>query len=83
MANPLRSLEFNIGKYTVPQPVVKTSAMTQPVGVDTDGKLYTAPGGGDSVARNQGTAKAGQFLVVGSDGNVTTRTLDAWQGGSY
>jgi hypothetical protein len=32
---------------------------------------------------NQGTANAGKFLVVGSDGNVTTVTMAAWQGGSY
>lgn len=32
---------------------------------------------------SQGTAHAGEFLVVGSDGNVTTQTLAAWQGGSY
>lgn len=32
-----------LNKYN---PVEKTSAMTQPVGVDSDGKLYTEPGGG-------------------------------------
>lgn len=31
----------------------------------------------------QGTAHAGEFLVVGSDGNVTTKTMSAWQGGNY
>lgn len=81
--NPLRSLGFGSEPYTVPVPVNKTSDMTQEVGVDSDGKLYTKPGTADAVAKNQGTAKAGQFLVVGSDGNVTTRTMDAWQGGSY
>ena len=32
---------------------------------------------------SQGVANAGKFLVVGSDGNVTTVTMAEWQGGSY
>lgn len=36
-----------------------------------------------AVASAQGVAHAGEFLVVGSDGNVTTVTMTAWQGGSY
>lgn len=44
--NPLRSLQFGSDTYTVPQPVNKTSDMTQAVGVDSDGKLWTEPGGG-------------------------------------
>ena len=36
-----------------------------------------------AVTANQGTAHAGEFLVVGSDGNVTTKTMSAWQGGNY
>lgn len=36
-----------------------------------------------AVATAQGTSHAGEFLVVGSDGNVTTVTMTAWQGGSY
>lgn len=35
------------------------------------------------VSAAQGVAHAGEFLVVGSDGNVTTQTLAAWEGGSY
>lgn len=35
------------------------------------------------VAISQGVAHAGEFLVVGSDGNVTTKTLDVWSGGNY
>lgn len=31
----------------------------------------------------QGTSNAGKFLVVGSDGNITTVTLTEWSGGSY
>ena len=31
----------------------------------------------------QGVGHAGEFLVVGSNGDVTTVTLSTWQGGSY
>lgn len=36
-----------------------------------------------AVAVAQGVGHAGEFLVVGSDGDVTTVTLSTWQGGSY
>ena len=36
-----------------------------------------------AVAVAQGVGHAGEFLVVGSNGNVTTMTLSTWQGGSY
>ena len=36
-----------------------------------------------AVAVSQGVAHAGEFVVVGSDGNVTTMTLSTWQGGNY
>jgi hypothetical protein len=36
-----------------------------------------------AVAAEQGISHAGEFLVVGSDGNVTTVTMSAWTGGSY
>ena len=35
------------------------------------------------VAVAQGIANAGKFLVVGSNGNVTTVTMTEWQGGNY
>ena len=35
------------------------------------------------LAANQGTANAGCFLVVGSDGVVTPVTMQTWQGGNY
>lgn len=43
---------------------------------------YTASEVG-AVAANQGVAHAGEFVVVGSDGNITTVTMSVWQGGSY
>lgn len=57
-----------------------------------NGGVSTAVAGTDYVAPSalnakvniaQGLAHAGEFLVVGSDGNVTTQTLAVWQGGSY
>lgn len=39
------------------------------------------PEGGVQIA--QGVEKAGQFLVVGEDGNVTTQSFETWAGGSY
>ena len=35
------------------------------------------------LAANQGTANAGCFLVVGSDGVVIPVTMQIWQGGNY
>lgn len=43
--------------------------------------IASALNGKVSVA--QGTANAGKFLVVGSDGNITPVAMPAWQGGSY
>lgn len=36
-----------------------------------------------AVAVAQGVAHAGEFVVVGSDGNVTTMSLSTWSAGSY
>lgn len=36
-----------------------------------------------AVAVAQGVSHAGEFVVVGSDGNITTVTMSVWQGGSY
>lgn len=35
------------------------------------------------VSISQGTANAGKFLIVGSDGKVAPVAMAAWQGGSY
>lgn len=47
--------------------------------------LVPTPSAADvgAVAVAQGVGHSGEFLVVGSDGNVTTVTLATWQGGSY
>lgn len=38
---------------------------------------------GEKLDKNQGISHAGEFCVVGSDGNITTVTMTAWQGGAY
>lgn len=43
---------------------------------------YTASEVG-AVAISQGSAHAGEFVVVGSDGNIITIALSSWQGGTY
>ena len=35
------------------------------------------------ITSTQGVENAGKFLVVGNDGNITLKTLEAWQGGNY
>lgn len=47
--------------------------------------VHAMPSASDvgAVASAQGVSHAGEFLIVGSDGNVTTKTMTAWQGGSY
>lgn len=50
------------------------------ISVTNDGLTYADV---DAVASDQGSAHAGEFLVVGNDGIVTTMTLATWQGGSY
>ena len=32
---------------------------------------------------DQGTANAGKFAVVGSDGKMTVVSMQTWQGGNY
>ena len=62
----------------IPTVPTNVSAFTNDAGYltahqDISGKLDKA----------QGVAHAGEFVVVGSDGNITTVTMTAWQGGSY
>lgn len=47
--------------------------------------VHAMPSASDvgAVAVAQGVGHSGEFLVVGSDGNVTTVTMQTWQGGSY
>ena len=43
----------------------------------------TIPDVSGKLDKSQGTDNAGKFLVVGADGNITTKTMSEWAGGSY
>ena len=49
-------------------PVTKTDGMTQEVGVDSTGKLFTAPGGGGG--GGSGTASGEGAIAIGQDSNA-------------
>ena len=73
----------NVQQYSAsnppPYPVTSVNGLT---GAVTLSIPATAADVG-AVAVAQGVGHSGEFLVVGSDGNVTTVTLSTWQGGSY
>lgn len=68
----------NIGTITG---ITMNGASKGTSGVVNLGTVITDVSGKLDVA--QGASHAGEFLVVGSDGNITTKTMSAWQGGSY
>lgn len=43
----------------------------------------TIPDVSDKLDKSQGAENAGKFLVVGADGNIATKTMSEWAGGSY
>ena len=51
--------------------------------ITADKLNHIESGIGDAFPANQGTANAGKFAVVGSDGKMTVVSLQTWQGGSY
>ncbi len=72
-----------VGRYSGETPIpTRLAALT----ADSTHRTVTDAEKGvwnSKVNTSQGVAHAGEFLVVGADGNVTTKTLAAWQGGSY
>lgn len=73
----------NVQQYSAsnppPYPVTSVNGFTGAVSLSIPS---TAADVG-AVAVAQGVAHAGEFCVVGSDGNITTVTLATWQAGSY
>lgn len=67
-----------------PQPLGTASAGSSD-NVSRQDHVHAMPSASDvgAVAVVQGIAHAGEFVVVGSDGNITTVTMTTWQGGSY
>ena len=76
------------GSYTLPvassttlggvKPVAKTASMTQEVGVDASGELYTEPGSGGGVKSVNGATGAvkSTFYVTVTQGDNNTATAD-------
>ena len=73
----------NVKQYSAnnPPPYPVTSVNNQTGAVSLSIPSSASDVGAVAVA--QGVSHAGEFLVVGSNGNVTTVTLSTWQGGSY
>lgn len=73
----------NIQQYSAnnPPPYPVTSVNNQTGAVSLSIPSTASDVGAVAVA--QGVAHAGEFVVVGSDGNITTVTMATWQGGSY
>ena len=73
----------NVQQYSAdnPPPYPVTSVNNQTGAVSLSIPSTASDVGAVAVA--QGVAHAGEFVVVGSDGNITTVTMAAWQGGSY
>lgn len=73
----------NVQQYSAtnppPYPVTSVNGQTGAVSLS----IPSSAGDVGAVAVAQGVGHSGEFLVVGSDGNVTTVTLATWQGGSY
>ena len=72
------------GSNNTPEPL-GTAAAGDGTTYARSNHVHAMPSASDvgAVAVAQGVAHAGEFVVVGSDGNVTTVTLATWQGGSY
>lgn len=51
-------------EYAVPYPVDKTDEMTQPVGVDSEGKLWVEPSAGSSENANGLSSTASSLLIT-------------------
>ena len=69
----------NDSGYLTSAPVTSVNGQTGAVSIPVPSTA--ADVGAVSVA--QGAAKANQFLVTDSSGNVTTKTLESWQAQSY
>ena len=73
----------NVQQYSAtnppPYPVTSVNGSTGAVSLSIPSSASDV----GAVAVAQGVGHAGEFCVVGSDGNITTMTLSTWQGGSY
>ena len=70
---------------SAPKDLAATAAIGSSANYARQDHVHKMPSASDvgAVAVAQGVGHAGEFLVVGSDGDVTTVTLATWQGGSF
>lgn len=73
----------NVQQYSAtnppPYPVTSVNSQTGAVSLSIPSSASDV----GAVAVAQGVGHSGEFLVVGSDGNVTTVTMSVWQGGNF
>lgn len=89
-AAPVQSVNGNTGAVTITVPAAASSGTPAMDGTASRGSStqyaradHVHPTDTSRLAANQGTANAGKFMVVGSDGVVTPVTMQTWQGGSF
>ena len=75
----------SVSPYTSNPAALGTASPGSSANYSRGDHVHPKPSASDigAVAVAQGSGNAGKFLVVGSDGNVTTVTMTAWQGGNY
>lgn len=76
----------NTGDYTKPSggiPKIDLSDDVQTSLGKADTALQTHQDISGKLDKAQGAANAGKFMVVGSNGDITAVTMQAWSGGSY
>lgn len=89
-AAPVQSVNGNTGAVTITVPAAASSGTPAMDGTASRGSSaqyaradHVHPTDTSRLAANQGTANAGKFMVVGSDGVVAPVAMSEWQGGSY
>ena len=89
-AAPVQSVNGSTGAVTITVPAAASSGTPAMDGTASRGSSaqyaradHVHPTDTSRLAANQGTANAGKFMVVGSDGVVAPVAMSEWQGGSY
>ena len=89
-AAPVQSVNGLTGAVTITVPAAASSGTPAMDGTASRGSStqyaradHVHPTDTSRLAANQGTANAGKFMVVGSDGVVAPVAMSEWQGGSY
>lgn len=89
-AAPVQSVNGQTGAVTITVPAAASSGTPAMDGTASRGSStqyaradHVHPTDTSRLAASQGTANAGKFMVVGSDGVVAPVAMSEWQGGSY